>query len=699
MMRRLSITRKLIVIYFIIAIPLMAIITATYYSWYRGRVDRALLERTEIAQLTGTSFALFIIDLGKMMNPVGRAIVDNQYPSAKAAIALSELTSNYPLDHAVFMDSSGRVISSTDSRILGQNLSKHPAIAAVILDKKQTSIEPAERHENKIGFHVTRAIESGGRLQGIVAAFVNVASLNSALPAPVITGGANIIDSNGRLIYQSEFHNLPLTMPSWGRYGFVKRALSGKSATATDFVFPSTGRVSLVAEVPISGLGWAAGSSIDSNRALLHVRRTAIESAVAATVFLLLALAISINIARGIVGSLSVLVARARAVGEGNFDEPVEVSTGDEIEDVATSLDMARVNLKQKVEELRRARDELEKRVEERTAELAGLTSRMQSLLDSTDEGILGIDPEYRGTLFNSSASRMTGFEPDEVMGKIVHDLIHYKRSDGSSYPINECPIINTTKTGKGVRIDTEVFWRKDGTSFPVEYSAYPILENGLIKGAVIAFTEITRRKRTEALSNALDDINASITSTLDFNMILQTIGTEATEAIGAETTVIVMREDSYWVPRYVHGLPLDLVGKRYTDEETIAASLIARYRKTIAIPDAYTDERINNAEIKRLGIRSLIGVPLVVKDSVIGILYFEYRSRQVSFDDAQIDFITKLGTSVSLALENARLYGVERTIADTLQEALLILPGNLEYWIGRRELLPTAMQGIHRPS
>ncbi|MBE0446988.1 MAG: PAS domain S-box protein [Actinobacteria bacterium] len=168
-------------------------------------------------------------------------------------------------------------------------------------------------------------------------------------------------------------------------------------------------------------------------------------------------------------------------------------------------------------EELHKACDELERRVEERTAELsksnalleqriaeskkieeerAQLANRMQLLMDSTDEGIYGIDMEGRGVLLNKAAANMTGYKQEEVLGKDVHELIHHSRSDGSPYPSEECPIIRVPRTGRGVRIDTEVFWRKDGTSFPVEYSSYPIIEEGAIKGAIVTFTDITERKK-----------------------------------------------------------------------------------------------------------------------------------------------------------------------------------------------------------
>ncbi|HZD60749.1 MAG TPA: MASE3 domain-containing protein, partial [Anaerolineae bacterium] len=162
------------------------------------------------------------------------------------------------------------------------------------------------------------------------------------------------------------------------------------------------------------------------------------------------------------------------------------------------------------------------KRAEEEREQLA---NRIRLLLESTDEGIYGQDIEGHCTFINKSASEMTGYTPEEVIGRNIHELIHHHhRVDGTPYPIEECPIFSAARTGQGTRVDTEVFWRKDGSSFPVEYSSYPIAEDGKIKGTVVTFTDITERKRAEELSAALNDIQSTISSTLDFHEIMQRV-------------------------------------------------------------------------------------------------------------------------------------------------------------------------------
>lgn len=135
------------------------------------------------------------------------------------------------------------------------------------------------------------------------------------------------------------------------------------------------------------------------------------------------------------------------------------------------------------------------KRAEEARLKLA---KDIELLMESTDEGIYSIDISHRCTIINRSAARMIGYAPDEVLGRNMHDLIHYKRPDGSPCLPDECCIVQSLKTGVGCRVSNDVFWRKDHTSFPVEYSSYPIIDNGAIKGSVVTFIDITERKEAE---------------------------------------------------------------------------------------------------------------------------------------------------------------------------------------------------------
>jgi PAS domain S-box-containing protein len=126
------------------------------------------------------------------------------------------------------------------------------------------------------------------------------------------------------------------------------------------------------------------------------------------------------------------------------------------------------------------------------------LAEHLKLLMEATDEGIYGIDRWGRCTFANRSAAQMLGYRPDELLGERMHQLVHHTRGDGSPYPQEECPIYQAFGENRGVRIDSEVLWRRDGTPIPVEYSSYPVVKDGAVDGAIVTFVDITERKRTE---------------------------------------------------------------------------------------------------------------------------------------------------------------------------------------------------------
>ena len=131
--------------------------------------------------------------------------------------------------------------------------------------------------------------------------------------------------------------------------------------------------------------------------------------------------------------------------------------------------------------------------------ELEKLRRLHELILNSSGEGIFGLDLEGRTTFVNPAVSEILGWKPDELMGNLQHSLIHHTRPNGTSYPKEECHIYATFEGGKVHRIDDEVFWRKDGSSVPVEYVSTPMRDDrGRLVGAVVTFRDISERKRAE---------------------------------------------------------------------------------------------------------------------------------------------------------------------------------------------------------
>ena len=130
--------------------------------------------------------------------------------------------------------------------------------------------------------------------------------------------------------------------------------------------------------------------------------------------------------------------------------------------------------------------------------ELAGISHLNKLILESAGEGVYGLDAEGKTTFVNPAAERMTGYTAKEMIGHCQHKLVHHTKPDGTAYIDKKCPIYAAVKDGKVHTVSDEVFWRKDGTPFPVEYVSTPIWENLKLRGAVVVFKDISERKQAE---------------------------------------------------------------------------------------------------------------------------------------------------------------------------------------------------------
>lgn len=135
---------------------------------------------------------------------------------------------------------------------------------------------------------------------------------------------------------------------------------------------------------------------------------------------------------------------------------------------------------------------------QDKAAAMDDLQTMHGLILGAAGEGIYGISEEGLATFVNPAAVEMTGWTEADLLGRPIHDLHHHTRVDGSPYPREECPIYAAAKDGRVHYVDDEVFWRKDGSSFPVEYTSTPIYRDHQLAGAVVVFKDITKRKNTE---------------------------------------------------------------------------------------------------------------------------------------------------------------------------------------------------------
>lgn len=307
---------------------------------------------------------------------------------------------------------------------------------------------------------------------------------------------------------------------------------------------------------------------------------------------------------------------------------------------------------------------------------LLGESEERYRRLVEVSPDLIAVYNEWRFLYVNPAGATMLGASsPNELIGKPILSFVYpaYRKAIKDSFL--------RAQQGKTVGPVEEKFVRLDDKIIDVEVTAVPVIYQGRPSVQVVA-CDISRRKRDEKklreskeLSDALNRINSAINSTLNFDVIMQRVVTESAKALRSETAGIALREQNYWVTRYVYGLPQDIVGKKISEDRAAITAIAAKTKEPVAVDDVLTDKRVNAEVMEKHGIRSFMVMPLMVRGEVIGALSFNYYAHKITFGEAQIDFARKLAASISLALENARLYSSERNIADTLQEALLTVP------------------------
>ncbi len=334
------------------------------------------------------------------------------------------------------------------------------------------------------------------------------------------------------------------------------------------------------------------------------------------------------------------------------------------------------------------------KRAEEERQKLA---RERLLLLDSTGDGIYGIDPDGRCTFINRAGAKMLGYEPAEVMGKNMHQLIHHSFPDRSPYPRTQCHIYEVLHSGRGCHIDDEVFWRKDGTAFPADYSSFPVFEQDTIAGTVVTFIDITTRKRLEeersqrALrlikqQSALTGLTRSrFFQSSELMQTLQRITEMAARTLDIERVGIWRYTDDRSAIRCIDRY--ELMGTRHVNGMTISVASRPAYfealstSQMIAIDDVQTDDRTAQfypGYASKDGITSMMDVPLYLFGRLEGVICHEHIGPARKWMEDEWMFAIAVSNLVALAYEEDERKRAEVQLQHS-QERLRSLTGRLE--------------------
>ncbi|HPF18209.1 MAG TPA: diguanylate cyclase [Bacillota bacterium] len=241
------------------------------------------------------------------------------------------------------------------------------------------------------------------------------------------------------------------------------------------------------------GLDWVVVTAIPQAPLMAEIIDS-IRNVTAVIILLVLAyILIYLQMSRKLISPMDDLIRSTGRIAAGDIHHRAPVLRNDELGTISRSFNAMADTLEEMV-------GSLENAVHSRTAELAESKEQLQLILDSTAEGIYGIDRNGICTFCNARAVEMLGYEtPEDVLGKNTHMLIHHSDRNGTLKEESSSKIYQDMKVGETVRSSDEVFWRADGTFFDVEYYASPQYKAGAYIGAVVTFMDITERKEKEA--------------------------------------------------------------------------------------------------------------------------------------------------------------------------------------------------------
>ena len=338
---------------------------------------------------------------------------------------------------------------------------------------------------------------------------------------------------------------------------------------------------------------------------------------------------------------------------------------------------------------------------------------RVRLILDSAAEGVFGCDPEGTCLFCNQAAVRLLGYdEPVELLGKNMHALEHHTRKDGTTFPIDECPIYVGFHENRGVHIDDDIFWKKDGTSFPVEYWSHPMLRDGKTVGAVITFFDITERKKAdEALRKSeqrkcsLLEINNAIINNLTQEALFGSAYEAIRRVVSFDRAAFLIHQPE---TKTLKLLSMDSdteseffrLGKEYDLQESRISERVLESQQAVVRGDLEKEQQSpGDQRLVAEGIQSYCVVPLVAMGNSIGTftVWSETKNR---YSEADAELLQEVANQVALAIANMKSYEEIATLKARLEKENVYLQEEIRTVHNFEEIVgnsPTLLELLRR--
>jgi len=307
---------------------------------------------------------------------------------------------------------------------------------------------------------------------------------------------------------------------------------------------------------------------------------------------------------------------------------------------------------------------------------------RTRLVLNSVAEGIFGCDSEGTCLFCNPAAVRLLGYEnTSELLGQNMHRLEHHTRKDGRPFPIEECPIYMGFLENRGVHVDDDIFWRKDGSSFPVEYWSHPLVKEGKTVGAVVTFVDVSERRQAEdKLRNSeerkrtLLEINNAIINNLTQEALFGSVYDAIRSVISFDRAAFLFFQPESRTLRLVSmdssaESEFFRVGREYQLEESQRSAWVLDHQEVVTRGNLDDEPRtLGEQRLVEEGIQSYCVVPLVAMGKSIGTftLWSEARDR---YSQADAELLREVANQIAIAISNMKSYEEIKALKGRLEK------------------------------
>lgn len=265
------------------------------------------------------------------------------------------------------------------------------------------------------------------------------------------------------------------------------------------------------------------------------------------------------------------------------------------------------------------------------------------------------------------------GWMPEEVLGKTPYDFV----AEEDAVLLMQT-VLKSIERGEGVKNFQCSLVHKNGRRITTEASTSPIFDsNGELTGFYGINRDVTERRRAKDLSDALNDINAAINSTLDISEVMHRVADRAMNAIDSDGCLITLRDEKVWVVKYRSGDLCTPIAELIESNDNRFLELLS-YSEPINVNTEQNTE-IAKLLVDKVGTCSLLSAPLTVRAKNVGAIILMCKDKIRLIESYEIDFFRKLSAAFSMALENSRLFLQQKYISEVLQESFMTMPQSIE--------------------